>query len=76
MDLDVVANELYGLTPSTFTAARDDKAVALRRSGDRELATAIKKLRRPTTGAWLTNLLVRERHDAVLQLLELGAATR
>lgn len=76
MDLDAVADELYGLTPGEFTSARQARVAQARQSGDRELAAAIKGLRRPTTGAWLANLLVRDRHEDLLQLLELGEATR
>ncbi len=57
VDLDTVGTELYGLRPTEFTAARDAQAAAARRGGDRELAAAIKKLRRPTPAAWLVNLL-------------------
>ena len=76
IDVGTVADALYGLLPSEFTAQRDARAAEARRSGDRALAGDIKKLRRPTTGAWLANLLVRERPDEVAQLLELGAALR
>jgi hypothetical protein len=76
MDLDSVADELYGLTPSEFTPQRDARAAEARKAGDRTLATEVKKLRRPTTGAWLANLLVRERRDQVARLLDLGAALR
>jgi hypothetical protein len=72
MDLSTVASELYGLPPGEFVSVRDAKATEARRAGDRELAQAIKQLRRPTTGAWLTNLLVRERRDRVNELLDLG----
>jgi predicted nucleic acid-binding protein len=75
-DIDAVADELYGLAPSDFTAARDLRAREARQAGQRAQATAIKGLRRPTGGAWLANLLVRERPDQLTQLLELGAAMR
>jgi hypothetical protein len=74
--LAMVTAELYGLPPGAFTAAREARAAEARRAGDRALAAAIKKLRRPTTGAWLANLLVRRRHDQVIELLELGAVMR
>jgi hypothetical protein len=76
VDLDAVADELYGLTPADFTPARQARAVEARQAGDRELAAAIRKLRRPTTGAWLVNLLRRERTDDLVALLDLGEATR
>ena len=76
IDVDTVADELYGLLPSEFTSRRDARAAEARQAGDRALAGEIKNLRRPTTGAWLANLLVRERPDQVAQLLDLGAALR
>ncbi|MFF4147080.1 hypothetical protein ACFY0A_38495 [Streptomyces sp. NPDC001698] len=76
MDWDAVVDELYGLPPGDFTAARDERAKAARAAGDRELASRIRRLRRPTLAAWAGNLLVRERPDEVERLLELGAALR
>jgi hypothetical protein len=76
VNLDTIANELYGLRPEEFTAARDARAAAARRDGDRELASAIKKLRRPTPAAWLVNLLAREYSDRIVLLLELGSHMR
>jgi hypothetical protein len=74
--LEAVADELYGLPMAEFTAARDRHAAAARQAGNRELANEIKKLRRPTAGAWLTNQLVRQRGDEVAALLGVGAALR
>ncbi len=76
IDIDTVAGELYGLAPSEFTARRDALAAEARRAGDKALAAEIKKLRRPTAGAWLANLLTRERGQQVAGLLDLGAALR
>jgi chromosome segregation ATPase len=76
VDVEAVADELYGLPVEEFTAARDGHAASARRDGDRELADAIKKLGRPTTAAWLANLLVRQRSQQIAELLELGAAMR
>src|SRR5579863_7894256 len=76
MDLDAVAYELYGLAPANFTYTRDARASDAKSAGDRELARAIGKLRRPSVGAWLANLLVRERPNEVQRMLELGEAIR
>ncbi|MFE7233095.1 hypothetical protein ACWCRF_13430 [Streptomyces sp. NPDC002405] len=76
MDWDAVVDELYGLPPGEFTAARDERARAALAAGDRESAERIRRLRRPTLAAWAGNLLVRERPDEVERLLELGAALR
>ena len=76
MDLETVADELYGLRPADFTGARDEQVAQARKSGDRELAAEIKSLRRPTTSAWLANLLARTRSDQVAELLDMGEALR
>ncbi|WP_040730990.1 hypothetical protein [Nocardia tenerifensis] len=76
MTLDDVARDLYGLAPSEFVAARTAQVDKAKEAGDKELATAIGKLRKPTVTAWTVNLLAREAPDDVAALLELGAALR
>jgi hypothetical protein len=74
--LNAIADELYGLLPAEFVSARNRHVAEARHAGDADLAAAIKKLRRPTSGAWLANMLVRERQADLGSLLELGAAMR
>jgi hypothetical protein len=74
--LDEVAQELYALPPGDFVAARNEHARQAREAGDRALADALRKLRRPTQSAWLVNLLLRERRDLVVELVEVGAEFR
>ncbi|MEU3559718.1 hypothetical protein [Kitasatospora sp. NPDC006786] len=69
-----VATELYGLPPSEFTAARDTAVAAARRNGDRQLASRIKALHRPTVAAYALNRLVRDHRGEVAGVLELGEA--
>jgi hypothetical protein len=76
VDLETVADELYGLRPADFTGVRDERAAQARKAGDRELAAEIKSLRRPTTSAWLANLLARNRSEQVAELLDMGEALR
>jgi hypothetical protein len=71
-----VLDQLYELPPERFIAARDEAVEAARRAGDRDTATAIAGLRRPTVAAWLVNLLARRRSDLLDELLELGEALR
>src|ERR687883_287321 len=71
-----VAQQLYGLLPEEFTAARDQAAREAKANGDRTTAAAITGLRRPSLAAWLVNALVRHRADEVEQLLALGDALR
>jgi hypothetical protein len=74
--IEATAHELYALRPSEFIAARDAKVAQARQSGDRELASAIKAMRRPTVSAWVTNLFALERGERLEQLFSLGAALR
>jgi hypothetical protein len=76
MDLAQVADELYGLSPAEFRAARDERVARARAAGDRVLAAAIGKLRRPTVSAWLVNQLAREAGDDLARLAGLGEQLR
>ncbi|MFI8165861.1 hypothetical protein ACIGAN_05785 [Streptomyces sp. NPDC085931] len=76
MDLDAVADELYALRPEEFTSARATAVAAARTAGDRELATRIGALRKPSLAAWVSNLLVRSRPGEVEPLLRLGEGLR
>ncbi len=76
VDVDQVAAELYALTAEEFTAARNARAKEAKAAGDKQAALQIAALRKPTTVAWLANLLARQRPDEIGALLELGAALR
>ncbi|WP_137990831.1 hypothetical protein [Streptomyces vilmorinianum] len=76
MDVEQVTEELYGLRPDEFTAARDAYVAAARKEQDAGAAKAIAALRRPTTAAWASNLFVRERRADVERLLALGETLR
>lgn len=76
MDLDTVADELYALPRDEFIGVRDERVRQARAEGDRELATEISRLRKPSTAAWLVNLLAREQPDEINGLVELGEALR
>ncbi|AKJ08884.1 hypothetical protein ABB07_02215 [Streptomyces incarnatus] len=76
MDLDTVADELYGLRPEEFVAARDRRALDARKAGDQALAKEIGALRRPSLAAWAGNLLVRRQPEEVQPLLDLGESLR
>jgi hypothetical protein len=70
------ARELYDLPPEEFVAARDEAVRRARSAGDRTLAAALGKLRRPTVGAWAVNRLARHRPELVDELLALGEQLR
>lgn len=69
------ADRLYGLRLPEFTPARDALARELRAS-DRALADQVKGLRKPSTAAWVVNLLVRCDPDQADQVVSIGAALR
>lgn len=72
-DLLEIADELYGLPLADFTPARDARAKELKGT---DLAPRVKALRKPSTAAWVVNLLVRRDADQVDQVLTVGAALR
>jgi hypothetical protein len=76
MDLESATDELYGVIPSEFTAARNAKVAEARKAGLGDVANALKKLRKPSAGAWLANLLVRERSHEIEGLIQLGDGLR
>lgn len=76
MDLDTVVDELYGLDPSEFTARRDALAAEARKGGERELAGAIKSLKKPSAAAYTVNLMARTRSEEIDRLIALGGRLR
>ncbi|MGY1711783.1 hypothetical protein ACI8AC_19980 [Geodermatophilus sp. SYSU D00758] len=74
--LDALADELYDVPPEEFTAARRRAQERVRAGGDRALAAAVGRLPRPSTAAWVCNVLARERRAEVAGLVELGGLLR
>jgi hypothetical protein len=68
-----IADELYALPLAEFTPARDARAKELKGT---PLAARVKALRKPSTAAWVVNLLVRRDTAQVEQVLTVGAALR
>jgi len=73
VDIDEVADLLYGLPPEEFTAARDQAA---KDTTDADTRKAVKALRKPTAAAHAVNVLVRDRTDDIDALLALGENMR
>lgn len=73
---DDLAGELYAVHPAGFVAARNAVVQRAREAGNRAMATAVGRLRRPTVSAWAVNLLVRSAPAEVAQLLALGEELR
>lgn len=68
-----IADGLYGLPLAEFTPARDARAKELKGT---PLAAEVKRLRKPSTAAWVVNLLVRRETEQVEQVLSVGEALR
>ncbi|MFE1906008.1 hypothetical protein ACFW96_20420 [Streptomyces gardneri] len=76
MDVEEIADELYGLKPGEFTAARDAYVAQARQAKDAAAAKALAALRRPALAAWAANQLARQQPDEAARFLELGEALR
>jgi hypothetical protein len=76
MDLERATDELYAVVPAEFTAARNARASEAGKAGLAAIAASLKQLRKPSAGAWLANLLVRQRSDEIDRLIELGESLR
>lgn len=75
-DVGSAAVELRALRPAEFTAARDEYVAKARKAGDKQLATQLAALRKPTLAAWTAGLLAHRRPKEAHGLVELGAALR
>ncbi|GAA4848939.1 hypothetical protein GCM10023201_46270 [Actinomycetospora corticicola] len=75
-EFEDAADELYGLHPDRFVPRRGELVKAAKAVKDKETATAIGALRKPSLGAWLANVLARESPDEVGALEELGGQLR
>lgn len=76
VDVEQVTDELYGLKPSEFTAAREGYVAEARRAEDTVAAKAIAALRRPVLAAWVANLLARQQPEEAERFLALGETLR
>jgi hypothetical protein len=76
VDLDAVADELYGLTPDDFISTRAAREKQAKGTDNKDLATAIHRLSKPNAVAWLVNHLVRKHPGDIQSLLELGSGMR
>lgn len=76
MDLATISDELYAALPDEFTRARNAASKEAKADGDADLSAAIAKLSKPAAAAWVINMLVRHRADAIHDVLILGEALR
>ena len=76
VELDEVADELYEVVPDEFVARRKERQNEARATGDKALAKEIGALPKPSTSAWVCNLLVRARPEEIEGLVDLGNLLR
>jgi hypothetical protein len=69
-------DELYSVNPDGFTALRRQLADVARQRGDAAAAKRIAAARKPTTAAWIVNLLAVQSKDVRQRLGELGDRLR
>ena len=69
-------DDLYGLPLDRFIAERTALARALRADKQRDEASAVAALRKPSVAAWAVNQLVRSQGAAVGELYDAGDAVR
>jgi hypothetical protein len=67
---------LYGVPLAEFITARTATARRLRTAGQREAATAVGRLPKPTVAAWAVNQLARRHRDDLEALVEAGGRLR
>ena len=72
MDVD----DLYGLPLDQFIPERTALARELRKAGDRDKASEVAALKKPSVAAWAVNQLVRTQRRAITELLEAGDGLR
>jgi hypothetical protein len=72
--LDEARRQLYQTAPDEFVTARDSLAKALRASGDKETAAALKAERRPTRILWALRAAPAEHTDAVERFVAAATA--
>jgi hypothetical protein len=71
-----IAEELYSLPPGEFTGTRNQWVKQTRSDGDKDLATRVAELRKPSLAAWVVNMMMRHQGDEMAQVLDLGASLR
>jgi hypothetical protein len=69
-------DELFVVAPEDFVAARNALAKSLRASGQRDVATQVAGLRRPTVADWALNVGAHEHPDVATKLIDAAARLR
>jgi len=69
-DVDRALDELYGVPPKEFSAARNVKAAALKAAGHVKEAQAVRQLGKPSPFLWATNQLARQGPERVAHFVD------
>ena len=69
-------DELFCVRPEEFTALRTELVAAAKKRGDTSAAKRISAARKPTTAAWVVNLLAHNNDDVKQSLADLGERLR
>ena len=75
-ELESELDRLFELSPTEFTAARNDLAGRLKKGGQSDAATRVQALRKPTIPVWTINQLARHHADDVQALVTAGDELR
>ncbi|MHA3834569.1 hypothetical protein ACXR8F_02490 [Terrabacter sp. AAH1] len=76
LHLRAAVEQLYAALPSRFTPLRSELVAVAKQAGDKELATSIGALRKPTVAAWAVNHFVREHADELEDFREFAELLR
>jgi hypothetical protein len=71
-ELTTIAAQLYRMPPGEFTTQRTARARAAKDDGNRELAQAITKLKKPSVAAWVIDAVARERPGDLDELADVA----
>lgn len=63
-------DELYGIPLEEFTQRRNELARNLAETGEADAAGRVRKLKKPTSAAWVVNQLARSNRDDIERLLQ------
>lgn len=76
LHLRAAVEQLYAVPPARFTPLRSELVAEAKSAGERDLASSIGALRKPTVAAWAVNHFVREHGDEVDELRSFAALLR
>ncbi|MGO4602847.1 hypothetical protein [Terrabacter sp. 2YAF2] len=76
LHLRAAVEQLYAVPPARFTPLRSELVAEAKSAGEKDLASSIGALRKPTVAAWAVNHFVRQHGDEVDELRSFAALLR